>query len=287
MIVDLIEQRRLVRLLQYRNRIVRENEIYHITQRAPGKEKLFLEESDYLYFLYILKDTSISYKLQVFSFVLMPNHVHLLLRIEKRNLSEAMKHLFQRYAIYFNKKYQRKGHVFSGRFRSALCRGDVYFLAISLYIHLNPFKSNLCKKPEDYRFSSVLTYVKSVKKQVFIRPELILRLLHEDINKAREIYKRMLTESESAPYKTPFEDTLWLNRFVSGVINILKKRLTRSSEIAKLEENIERLKKGAGKPIDKKAKKYLIQQLIANGYKISKIAEELSISRQAIYKILK
>jgi len=70
---------------------------------------LFIEEGDYLRFLYLLKNASQKFSLDIFCFALLSNHLHILLRINQENLSEAMKNVFERYADYFNVKYKRKG----------------------------------------------------------------------------------------------------------------------------------------------------------------------------------
>jgi putative transposase len=290
-LIDSFEEGRLVRLFQYKNRLISENEIYHITQRAPGNELLFLEEGDFLYFLHLLKETTRDYSLELFSFVLMPNHIHLLLRILKDNLSDAMRHLFQRYALHFNSKYQRKGHVFSGRFRSALCRGDTYLLAISLYIHLNPVKARLCHNPEDYRFSSVLPYIKDIKKKTFIKSEFVLKLVNEDINKARRTYENILEDALAIKYKNLFVDKTWLETFIHGLTKIFSEEnisLPLPIDITELENKIKNLinKKRLRDPQTLKARKYLIEQLMARGYLVTEIAEKLNISRQSIYKTL-
>ncbi len=291
-LIDLIEEGKAVRLLQWRNRLIHENEIYHITQRAPGREFLFLEKGDYLYFLRLLKETARIYRIEIFSFVLMPNHIHILLRISKANLPEAMKYLFQRYALYVNHKYQRKGHVFSGRFRSALCRGDAYLLAISLYIHLNPAKANLCENAEDYRFSSILLYSKDIKKQTFVKADAVLSLLDEDINKARQIYRRLLTDSLDIKYNNLFEDKSWLDSYVLGLSKIFKKAnisLDYPVDILELENKLGDLekKRRLRSPQEVKARRYLIEQLMARGYSVNEVASKLNMSRQGVYKILK
>ena len=123
-VAEKIQEGQLTGYLTVRHRLVFPGGTYHITQRAPGRELLFLEDGDRLYFLKLLKEASKKFCLAIYCFALMPNHVHLLLRIEDANLSSAMKNLFERYADYFNRKYERKGHVFCGRFRASVCSDD-------------------------------------------------------------------------------------------------------------------------------------------------------------------
>ena len=83
--------------------------ISHITQRAAGKEPLFLEDSDYLVMLKLFKEVALNCALEIYAFCLMPNHVHFLLSPKESNLFDAMRDLFSRYAMHFNRKYERKG----------------------------------------------------------------------------------------------------------------------------------------------------------------------------------
>lgn len=140
------------KLTTYREKIISADSVYHVTQRAPGKELLFLEKNDYLNFIYLLKKCAKEYKLDVFCFCCMPNHVHLLLKINETNLSKAMKSLFTAYAVRFNNKYERKGHVFCGVYRASMCLDDAHLLGASLYIHLNPIKAGLVNNAFRYRW---------------------------------------------------------------------------------------------------------------------------------------
>ena len=110
--------------------------VSHITQRAAGKEPLFLEDADRLYMLGLLKDISHKQSINVYAFCLMGNHVHILLSNQEENLYDAMRDLFSRYAMWFNKKYERKGHLFGGPYRQAVCLDDGYLVTASVYIHL-------------------------------------------------------------------------------------------------------------------------------------------------------
>jgi len=269
-------------------KVIYEGGIYHIIQRAPGKDVLFLEDKDYLYFLYLLKETKIKFSLDIFCFCLMPNHLHLLLKINKANLSEAMKSLFTRYALYFNSKYQRKGHVFYGNYRASLCLDENYLISASVYIHLNPSKAGLVKSPLDYRWSSLKVYLQ-LPRNTFLNYENILSILDQELKKASLVYAQILGIAEDLEFKNIVEDRRFLEKFAFKFIGklkkILNKKLNIEDEISKYFELIgdrKRLKK----PQYLQARKYLIEQLRSRGYTIKEIAEMLKISRQSIYTAL-
>ena len=159
-----------------RNRVIYPGAVYHLIQRAPGEEIIFKEEADYLHMLSLLKETATKFRWDVFSFVLMPNHVHFLIRILEENLSQGAKYLFQSYALYFNEKYGRKGPVFCRPYRAFLCGKERYLLAISLYIHLNPYKAGLVSNPWDYQWSSLNLFVENRNYKTFVDYKFILSL---------------------------------------------------------------------------------------------------------------
>ena len=271
-----------------RNRIVYPQAIYHLTNRAPGREVLFLEDSDYLHILSLVKEATHKFKWNVFCFCMMPNHVHFLIQINEENLSQGAKNIFERYAKYFNKKYERKGPVFCKPFRASLCLDDSYLLVASLYIHLNPLKAKLVDNIEEYKWSSLGLYIKE-DKSTFVDYKFILDMLSDNINGAKKMYRELLKSSAKVEYKNISQDKNALIRFIlnfmklKDLLNI--KRIKREKSFLLWEEIGRcRNKKGSRQPKDLKAKCYLIEQLRANGYKISEISSFLGVSRQTIYR---
>jgi putative transposase len=290
--LDFTNVANLKRIFRARDKIIFPGAIVHITQRSAGKEPLFLEESDYLYMLHLLKEISRVFSLEIFSFVLMPNHLHLLLKLQAANLSEAGQSLFERYAKFFNKKYERKGHVFGGNYREALCLDETYLLASSLYIHLNPVSAKIVENPLDYRWSSCRLYVKPIKGSSFVKYEFILEILDKEINQARQIYRDFLDEGKKLKLTSVFEDKKALQKFRTKIIsetdNPFRAKYEEVLADGILDKKIDELKikKRLRKPEDFKAQKFLIEQLKARGYNISEIASRLNISRVTVYRYL-
>lgn len=278
-----IEKGKVKRYLNARNKIIYPGGVYHVTQRAPGRELLFVEDSDYLRMLALLKETVKKFSWKVFSFVFIPNHLHILVKIKGADLSAGIKKLCERYAKYFNAKYQRKGPVFSRPYRAALCMDDVYLLCISLYIHLNPFNARLCKSIQGYRWSSLRPYLKD-KMDSFVDSKFILKTLDKDIGRGRKKYSELLVKSAQIKYKNIIEFPDYINYFEDELRKFLK-----GEDILKNdpEEQIRTIKKTMWSrvPQERLAKKYLIEQLIARGYMVKEIAEKLSISRGTVYNL--
>ena len=192
--IDELESGRVKRFFSARRKINAPGVTSHITQRASGTDRLFHEEDDYLEMLARLKQTIPRHGIKLISFVLMPNHVHLLLEQSEKNLHEAMRVLFSGYGRRHNKKYERKGHLFGGRYRQAVCLDETYFIAVSLYIHLNPVRAGLVLQPGDYRWSSCRLFTDSEAGESFVSPHRILALLSDNSSEAKGIYREMLEE---------------------------------------------------------------------------------------------
>lgn len=128
---------------------------WHIIQRGNNRSVCFHAEEDYQFYLHTLKELADKFGCALHAYVLMTNHVHLLMTPERaESAGLLMKHLGQRYVQYVNRTYQRSGTLWEGRFRSCLTQSEDYVLACYRYIELNPVRAGMVTKPEDYRWSS-------------------------------------------------------------------------------------------------------------------------------------
>ncbi len=140
------EETDVKRFFRARQKLIEPGFVSHITQRAAGKEALFIEDEDYLSFLSLLKKVVSRFSIACYAFCLMPNHVHLMFCPRENNLDKAMRYLFSGYATGFNRKYQRRGHLFGGPYRQAVCLDETYLLSASVYIHLNPVRAEISRQ---------------------------------------------------------------------------------------------------------------------------------------------
>ena len=145
---------------------------YHIVSRGNGKQILFEEEADYLFFLKTLSECLKEESFEVIAYCLMENHFHLLLKIGS-DMDRIMQKISTTYALYYNSKYERSGHLFQDRYRSIPIENDLALLSVVRYIHNNPVKAGIC--PVDkYRWSSWRAYYTGKSSQVSTR--LVLEL---------------------------------------------------------------------------------------------------------------
>jgi putative transposase len=296
--IDELESGRVRRFFSARRKINAPGVISHITQRASGAERLFHEEDDYLELLARLKQISHNHEIEFIAFVLMPNHVHLLLEQKEANLHEAMRELFSRYARRHNKKYERKGHLFGGRYRQAVCLDEAYFIAVSLYIHLNPVRAGLVTHPRDYRWSSCRLFTDSEAGESFVAAHRILELLSDNSSKAKDIYREILEEGSKIKMGEVLEDRRAIHDLqtsLSGVFHLFRKlaRLRKDEPPkywgdSELDERIASLAGGGIHPLpsDHRAKRFLVEQLISRGFTRNEIARKLGISRKSVYNLL-
>lgn len=129
----------------------------HVIVRGIGKQILFEDKSDYLSFISILKNNAENSSVTICAFCLMDNHVHLLLFDKQNEIPLFMKKIGISYAIHYNQKYQRSGHVFQDRYKSELIESDRYLLTVFRYILKNPVKAGICSAA-DYQWSSYACY---------------------------------------------------------------------------------------------------------------------------------
>ncbi len=138
-------------------RIISTSGYMHIIARGIGRQILFEDPTDYRYYLSLLKRYSKETEVTICAYCLMDNHVHLLVYDPQQSASLFMKKIGISYAGYFNKKYDRTGHLFQDRYRSEPIEDDAYLLTVFRYILKNPQKANICRA-DQYPWSSYHLY---------------------------------------------------------------------------------------------------------------------------------
>ena len=127
----------------------------HIMQRGNNRCACFFEPGDYCWYLDLLTDRAAAHDCAVHAYVLMTNHVHLLLTPERADgASWLMKDMAQRYAQRVNHFRKRTGSLWEGRFRSCIVDSDLYLLTCQRYIEMNPVRAGIVNHPADYAWSS-------------------------------------------------------------------------------------------------------------------------------------
>ena len=136
-----------------------ESGIYHIMLRGINQQQIFEDEEDNLKFLETLLKYKEQCRYEIYAYCLMGNHVHILLKEGKEDLTLVLKRIAGSYVYWYNWKYHRSGHLFQDRFKSEPVKDEAYFLTVIRYIHQNPIKAGMCKKIDEYKFSSYNEYI--------------------------------------------------------------------------------------------------------------------------------
>lgn len=167
--------------------------LYHITARGNNKQDIFHNEKDFSRYLSNIKLFKKEVPFYLYAFALMPNHIHLLIEVIDSPISKIMQKLQTAYTMYINKKYQRVGHVFQGRYFHLLVEKENHLLELVRYIHLNPVRAGLVNNPQSYAWSSHNTYLNfDLEIDSFVDREKVLPYFSSDHKKSIENYEEFV-----------------------------------------------------------------------------------------------
>lgn len=164
--------------------------IHHITARGNDRQPIFHFDADRQSMMAIVEEAVARQNCRLLAFCLMDNHVHFTMQDVDGNLSKALKHVNGVYAQRFNRRHNRTGHLFGGRFWSSLIETDSYLATAVEYVHLNPVAAGMVERPADYRWSSYRSYVGLERPEPFLDMELVLGLYGGDRKFLREQTER-------------------------------------------------------------------------------------------------
>lgn len=141
-------------------RLVVPNQPHHVIQRGIDQQLIFRDTADHLFFLDRLREGARQFNVAIYAYVLMPNHLHLLVSpADKDGLARMMQWVGRHYVPYFNQKYHRSGTLWQGRYRAAVMDAERYLMMCSRYIDLNPVRAGLVNSANDYPWSSYQHHV--------------------------------------------------------------------------------------------------------------------------------
>ncbi len=225
---------------------------YHIVNRGVARVNVFLCDEDYENFLCIIQEASLEYEFEIYSFCLMSNHYHLLLKTTRSNLSLTMQKINSRYSIYFNNKYKRVGSLWQGRFKSWYVYDESYLKALVKYIEFNPIKADIVKSIAKYRWAMSSRFFE-------------LEMLNFDFIDVID-FKHDLNEKEEDEVSK-----LYSSKLEQKEKNILQKKMQPLESIFNATTTRE----------------FAIFKAVLEGYKQSEIAKFLNLSDVSVSKILK
>ncbi len=155
-------------------RIEYEGALYHVFSRGNEKQNIVIDDDDRELFLATVGEMVERFEIDLFAYVLMDNHYHLLLRTNRANLCRSMQWFGATYTKRFNLRRHRSGHLFQGRFKNMLVQNDAYLLQLTYYIHRNPLRAGMVKQTADYKWSSYRAYAYGKRHQNWLKIDEIL-----------------------------------------------------------------------------------------------------------------
>lgn len=240
---------------------------YHIVNRGVEQRVVFYDKDDFEYFIKLLAKGCERFNIVIHNFCLMNNHYHLLIEIEDETLSKFMRHLNSNYAIYFNKKYKRSGHLWQGKFKSWYVANEAYLYILMRYIEQNLLKAKMVDKINHYPYSS---------SHYFLKPGIIPNSLQN-----AWIVQRYQNDIESIETffnsQVDIEDLQELKKASSLVVSSDNDKTMDEVKLIKLFEGI----------TDKKERNRYIIKAYNGGYSHHMIAKVIGISQPAIYGVIK
>lgn len=202
-------------------RIAPREHVYHILTRGNNRQDVFKDEKDYKRYIEILKKYKEKYSFKLYHYILMRNHVHLVLEITERGggLAETMKGINLSYVQHYKKRYRHIGHFWQDRYKSIIISKDDYLLACGSYVELNPLRAKIAEDPKDYKWSSYNVYAYG-KKDSLVNEHSIYWELSKDEAERRKEYREFVRGmiEEKKAMKGEMD-----RRVVYGSENLIKK----------------------------------------------------------------
>ena len=240
---------------------------HHIYNRGVEKRNIFIENKDKEKFLDIVCEVSTFYDFVIHGYALMDNHYHLLLENKRENLSHGMRQINATYAQYFNKKYERVGHLWQDRYKSWYIFDDEYLFTLFKYIEYNPIKANVAKEIGAYPYTFIHDMLQN-KLKGCMQNSFILKWC-DNINELLNSLNLELSDEEQDSIKT------------------FQKEAIRYKSLSKKVQQKLKLKDYFSKKMSKDKRNEAIQKAIQDGFMQSEIAKHLGLTCSAVSKIVK
>ena len=191
-----------------RLRIEYEDAIYHVMTRGNARQDIVHDDDDRRRILDDLERIVVRSGWMVLAFVLMTNHLHILLRTPRPNLARGMQAFLSGYALHLARRRRRPGHVFQGRYKAEMIEDESYYWTVSRYIHLNPVRAGLVTRPEAWEWSSYPGYAQPTRRQPWVAHQSLLDAWRGEHggNDPSAAYRRFVEDGLAHPPPSPFRE---------------------------------------------------------------------------------
>lgn len=168
--------------------------VYHVTARGNARMAIFLDDADRRRFLALFEEVVARFKWDCHAYCLMEDHYHLLVETSTGNLSAGMRQINGVFTQYFNRRHERVGHLFQGRFKAILVERESYLLALCRHVVLNPVRTHVADRPEDYTWSSYRATAGMAETPRLLTTAWVLNQFGHDQAKAQQQYRDFVAE---------------------------------------------------------------------------------------------
>jgi putative transposase len=268
--------------------------VYHITSRGNEKKAVFKDEKDREIFLDILSQVDKLYNWLCHAYCLMNNHYHLIIETPDGNLSAGMRQLNGVYTQAFNKRHNRVGHLFQGRYKAILIQKDSHLLEACRYVVLNPVRAKAVKKPNQWKWSSYQATAGIGKPHPCLTTEWILNQFGSTRRIAENAYRKFVEDGikqESIWETVRAQSILGEEEFTATLTDYLRGKKD-IAELPKSQRYIDRpslekiFSKSILKDISKRNKK-ISEAVQRHGYRQREVADYLEMHFTSISRILR
>ena len=181
--------------------------LYHVIARGNRRAVIIHDEADANSYLERLERYRVRDGCTLYAYVLMTNHVHLLVETGAYPLARTMQTLQFTFSQYYNRRYNKTGHVFQGRYQAILCDRNAYLLELVRYLHLNPARIRTPLNPWTYPWSSHRAYL-GQPSAVQVKTTPVLALFHRQLGPARQAYRKFVMDGLRQGHQAQFYDTV-------------------------------------------------------------------------------
>jgi putative transposase len=276
--------------------------LYHVISRGNRRQGIFRDEKDLKRLLTYLSHCKIRFPFRLYAYALMKNHIHLFLEVERVPLSKIMQSLLFRYTQYFNRQYRQVGHLFQGRYKAIVCDKDAYLLELVRYIHLNPVRARVVKRPEDYVWTGHLSYL-GKREEDLIDQSFVLDQLGKDRSSAKRRYRRFVWDGitgghEEKYYQVKDQRYLGEDAFVERIergkkesedwmyeipLEVISREVARA--IGSQEDELHSVRRSRQGSLGRGVVAYLARRI--SGYRVKEIADHFRRSSVAVSEAIR
>ncbi|MEA4848828.1 MAG: transposase [Clostridiaceae bacterium] len=224
---------------------ISENGVYHIMLRGINRQTIFEDDRDIERLIDTVKRYKPVSKYELYAYCIMSNHAHFLIKEVEEPVSISIKRISSSYVFWYNKKYDRCGHLFQERFKSEVIDNDEYFLTVLRYIHQNPVKAGIVKDISGYRWSSYSEYMGNTN---IVDVDFVLDMFSPDRGSALTLFREFNSQQNNDMCmenneKVKISDTELRKQLIeSGIINLNEFRQLEKSHRDKLLKKLKSVK---------------------------------------------